>query len=600
MAALLIAYFAVASFVASPVQDAPAARVPELVDNATLKSRLADIAKAHPECATLLPIGFSRTHTEIDVLRLSNGEPAKAQPAIFLVANIDGPQTFTSAVALAHVQALAEGFASDERVKKFLANTTLYVLARANPDAAAARFAKPLFELEATGTGVDDDRDRREGEDPPSDVDGDGVIAWMRWKDPEGEWIPDPTDARAMIKADAKKGQRGEYKLALEGRDLDHDESASEDAPHDAIVNQNFPYEWQEHGAHAGRFPMDEPEARAIADFMLLHKDIALVVTYGTLDDLVDKTKSVADNAPAQKRIPPAGWLESDANLLGELSKRYGEITSNKTKGRGVEDGSFQAWAYQHRGLWSLSISLWDMPTEVKKKEGEAAGAEKPAGDKPPGEKPEGGDAAKSADAPKSQDKSGGKGDKSEKKDEPKPNDDVLRLKWMDSAGEGARFLPWKSFKHPELGDVEIGGFAPFARTEPPKAEWPEIAKKEFDFLLTLGADLPRVTIPEITAKRLSPALIEVKAALLNDSLLPVANKAALRAESARPLRAKLVLPDGAKLVSGSLQTLIRDLGGKSRKELRWLVLCDQPLQIGLSVDSDNAGAANALTEVKK
>ena len=143
MAALLSAYFAVASFVASPVQDPPPARVPELVDNATLKTRLVEIAKAHPECATLLPIGFTRERTEIDVLRLSNGEPAKAQPAILLVANIDGPQTFSSAVALAHVQAIVEGFASDEHVKKFLANTTLYVIARANPDAAAARFAKP-------------------------------------------------------------------------------------------------------------------------------------------------------------------------------------------------------------------------------------------------------------------------------------------------------------------------------------------------------------------------------------------------------------------------------------------------------------------------
>jgi hypothetical protein len=147
---------------------------------------------------------------------------------------------------------------------------------------------------------------------------------------------------------------------------------------------------------------------------------------------------------------------------------------------------------------------------------------------------------------------------------------------------------------------VEIGGFAPFSRTEPPRDEWAKIAKRELDFLLTLGADLPRVAISELEAKRLSPGLIEVKAALLNDALLPVANKAGLRADVSRPLRVKLVLPDGATLVGGSKQTLVRDLGGKSRKELRWLVLCDQPLQIGVSVDSDNAGAAQAMTEVKK
>src|SRR5690349_22479725 len=131
MAVLSCTCFALASFLASPIQDPAAAREPELLDNAALQKRLSEIAKAHPECATLLPIGFSRQHAEIDVLRLSNGEPPKAQPAILVVANLDGPQTFSSAVALAHAQSIAEGFASDEAVKKFLASTTLYVIARA-------------------------------------------------------------------------------------------------------------------------------------------------------------------------------------------------------------------------------------------------------------------------------------------------------------------------------------------------------------------------------------------------------------------------------------------------------------------------------------
>jgi hypothetical protein len=589
MVALLSACFAVISWSLPAIQAAPAPREPELLNNQQLNARLEALTKAHPECATLLPIGFSRLRTPLNVVRLSNGEPAKGQPAILVVANIDGPQVFGSAVALAHAEALANGFASDERIRAFLSNTTLYVLARANPDAAAARFATPLQEVEASGTGVDNDRDRRMSEDPPSDIDGDGVIAGMRWKDPEGEWILDPADPRVMLRADAKKGQRGEYKLAVEGRDLDHDTRVSEDGALDAVLNQNFPYDWQEHAPAAGTFPMDEPESRAIAEFLLLHKDITLVITYGTLDTLVEKTKSVGDNAPSQKRIPPAGWLESDANLLAELSKRYGELTGNKTKGRGSEAGSFQSWAYQHRGLWSLAIPLWDMPTELKKKEA-AAKTEDKEGEK---EKDEEKGEDKSAPAAE---KSAGK---SAKKDEPKPSEDLQRLKWMDSADESARFLPWKQFAHPELGEVEIGGFAPFARCEPPQAEWATMAAKELDFLLSLGADLPRIAISELKAERLSPGLIEVKAALLNDALLPVHSRANMRAETSRPLRVRLVLPDGAKLAAGSTQTLIRDLGGKARRELRWLVLCDRPTQIGLKVDSDHAGEVTAVVEVK-
>jgi hypothetical protein len=93
--------------------------------------------------------------------------------------------------------------------------------------------------------------------------------------------------------------------------------------------------------------------------------------------------------------------------------------------------------------------------------------------------------------------------------------------------------------------------------------------------------------------------VIQVKAALLNDALLPVHSRANMRAETSRPLRVRLVLPDGAKLAAGSTQTLIRDLGGKARRELRWLVLCDRPTQIGLKVDSDHAGEVTAVVEVK-
>src|SRR5688572_9059643 len=183
MAVLLSACLSLATFLPCAHQEPPARRAPELLDNAGLHARLEAIAKAHPECAALLPIGYSRSRSVIDVLRLSDGEPPKGRPAILLVANIDGPQAFSSAVALSHAENLAERFAENEpRIREFLSSTTLYVLPRANPDAAAGRFAKPMVELEASGWGVDNDRDRRQGEDPPSDVDGDGVIAWMRWK----------------------------------------------------------------------------------------------------------------------------------------------------------------------------------------------------------------------------------------------------------------------------------------------------------------------------------------------------------------------------------------------------------------------------------
>ena len=77
----------------------------------------------------------------------------------------------------------------------------------------------------------------------------------------------------------------------------------------------------------------------------------------------------------------------------------------------------------------------------------------------------------------------------------PKPSDDAKRLRWMDAKSESARFVPWHSFEHPELGRVEIGGFAPYALIEPSESEFAEIARKNVDFLIDLGASLPRLVV---------------------------------------------------------------------------------------------------------
>src|SRR6188474_212736 len=129
------------------------------------------------EQAALVSIGRSRAGRALEGLRL--GARADA-PAILLVANLDGPRLFADALALEEARRLAEGYAGDERVRALLDATTLYILPRANPDAAERCLdglagSAPRFEQRLGGYGVDDDRDGRAGEDGPEDVNGDGL-----------------------------------------------------------------------------------------------------------------------------------------------------------------------------------------------------------------------------------------------------------------------------------------------------------------------------------------------------------------------------------------------------------------------------------------
>jgi len=590
----------------------PAALEP--LDHAHLSAELRALEAAHPDLVELQKLGESRAGRAVEGLRIAGprADLVDPRPAILLVANVDGPRLFASSIALDHARRLAEGYASADAVRGFLDSTIVYVVPRANPDAAEARFATPRREEHASGPGVDDDRDGRQGEDPPADLDGDGMVAWLRVKDPDGTWREDPTDARVLVEADRNKGEAGVYALWPEGRDTDGDEAVAEDAPLDARVDRNFPAGWTAHERGSGAFPTDEPEARGLCDFVIAHKELALVVVYDASDNLLADVKSVGDDAPNVKRIPPEGVLESDAKLLGELGKRYRKATEREGKSEGKgggkteggDGGTFARWCYEHRGLFTLTSSLWDVPLEdaknkEEKKEGEnAEGAEK--GDAESAEKkPEAGkqEEAKKEGEKKEGEKGGGK-----KEDEPKPSDDAKRLRWIDAQGaaEAWRFLPWKSFQHPELGAVEIGGFAPFARLEPPASEREPIATRHFTHFLTLGALLPRVAVSECTREQLGEGVQRVTAVVQDDAFLPLYSRSARRTSTIRPAKVVLVLPEAGKLLAGNSQELLSELSGSGgRKEYTWLVQGPKEMELGVSVETDHAGRAFRKAEEK-
>jgi len=607
-------------------QEEPAAAPPlELRDHARLSSELERLAAAHPDLVELHRLGESRGGRAIDALRLAGagaaGDPGR--PAILLVANVDGARVYSSAVALEHARALADGYEKDAKVRALLDTTTVFVVPRANPDAAEARFATPRFEQHASGPGVDDDRDGRQGEDPPADVDGDGVVTWIRVQDPDGEWRLDENDERAMAKADRVKGERGAYVLWPEGRDTDGDERVAEDAPLDARVDRNFAAGWEQHTPEAGVFPTDEPETRALCEFVLAHPEISLVVLYDAQDTLVGEVKSVGDDAPAVKRIPPTGVLESDAKLLGELGKRYREATGTKAKAEGGDGGTFGRWCYEHRGLTTLATTLWDIPLEEPDKSGEKVG-EKSEGDESDKGGEEGGaagaQAAAESQAPPRGGGGGGAGGRRgfrggrggggppsasapRKDDTARFADDARRLKWIDAAGpeEAWRFVAWKAFQHPELGAVEIGGLAPYARLEPPAAESGTIARAHLDWFLTLGELLPRLRVAECTRERLGEGVVRVTAVVENDSYLPLLSRSAMRTRTIRPAKVTLRLPEAGRRLAGDARELLEDLPGSGgRHEYTWLVQGPAEMEIAVAVESTHAGTATAMAQEKQ
>src|SRR5262249_13112991 len=109
------------------------------------------------------------------------------------------------------------------------------------------------------------------------------------------------------------------------------------------------------------------------------------------------------------------------------------------------------------------------------------------------------------------------------------------------------------------------------------------------------------VTIAECTRERLGEGVWRVKAALENDSYLPLLSRSARRTETTRPAKGKLLLPEAGKRLGGEVQELLSDLPGSGgRKEYTWLVQGPEAMEIAVSVETAHAGATTRKAEEKK
>jgi len=110
--------------------------------------------------------------------------------------------------------------------------------------------------------------------------------------------------------------------------------------------------------------------------------------------------------------------------------------------------------------------------------------------------------------------------------------------------------MAWTSFKHPVLGDVEIGGFNPKFYGQNPPADLIETwARNEAMFNLFLAQQLPQV---KITDARVSPGkdagTFEVSMTVTNEGRMPTALEMAKRVKMVKPDTCSIKLDKGQEL----------------------------------------------------
>lgn len=516
----------------------------------------------------------------------------RKKPAILVVANPDGITPLATEGALYLAKYILDSV-TDNRFN-------WYILPNLNPDAAAKFFEKVKQFDTGNNNAYNDDMDDQVDEDGPDDLNGDGFITQMLVASPDGKYIKDPKESRIVRKADYQKGEKGEYKIFSEGIDNDNDGQYNEDSQGGTNIGMNFPEKFQIHTAKGGKWPGSEDESYALMKFVSEHPEIAMTVTLGESDfciapfkgegkpvSLNDEVKilprygkmlnistqqkytrkEVAEIATAAfpgnqynednisfllEKKPFTAPLAEDIFYYTTLSDKYTAFLKERgvdaklMKPEKAKNGSFELWSYFQLGIPTFSMSLWEplfLSDSVK-------------------------------------------------------NNDHLLLMHYDSIKTVTGFLPWTNFAHPQLGDVEIGGFIPYAKNTPAENQIRKMLSTKIPWIVELAQNLPTLTIGENRIRPLGNNLYELTIWIENNALIPFPT--AMGKVNKHPFPAIVTLAgENIEILEGKTRTPVNAVPGLDNIKLQWVIKSDKKTKATITIESKIAGNDNTTIELK-
>ena len=162
------------------------------------------------------------------------------------------------------------------------------------------------------------------------------------------------------------------------------------------------------------------------------------------------------------------------------------------------------------------------------------------------------------------------------------------RLAFSDAELQGAGFLPWKGFTHPQLGEVEIGGFVPFGDTTPPPARIQKLVEGQVPWILKLAGRLPRLSIDAARSEARGAGVHALTLWVRNEGTLPFPTA---MGKKNRHVPAAIVTLEGkgVTLLSGHARTPVNDVESGRSVKLEWLLQAPPRTVIDFTLESPNA-----------
>lgn len=447
----------------------------------SLTDQLTLLKENYPEWVELYSIGQSVEGRELWCMQIADSGssvPLEFRPALLVTGNMHSVELAGSCQVLHFAQFLTAKFAKGEACSGKLKNQVWYLIPRISPDGTEKALENGTRNRSRWISA------RRNHCLTPEDMDGNGKILEMRWKSDAGRFRLSEKDSRIMVPR--QTGDSGPfYEVALEGMVEDWDGSQIQRLPVLCDFNRNFPtQEWKAmpDWIGNGRYPLSEPETRAVADFVLARPHISRAVDFHTGNFAVFR--------PFATR--PAGWAPGeDKQLCNEIGKIAEALTGwpyvtsyEEIKGRGPDvDGTFgtmKDWLYEGCGIpaYVPEMGMYYNYCGVGGKDlvlPQAEFIEK---------------------------------------------HNLALLEAHEREPDRKLFYEWTPFEHPQLGEVEIGGWDVIQWSNPPLPDGMEEAcRKGTQFLAKLAEYQPEVEV-SAEVEQIAPDMYRVTLQFINQGAL--------------------------------------------------------------------------------
>ena len=491
-----------------------------------LKTEFPGLIKVNSICTT----PENREVWACEITNYATGD-VLTKPAYYVDGNHHAGEVTGSMAAIHLIYTLVTKYGTDEKITKLLDENTVYVIPRITPDGAETyltsseklRSVNRPYPFEQPEPGLH-----------AKDMDGDGVIRMMRIESPTGVWKESAKDPRVMTKRQPSDFGGKYYNVYPEGyiEGFDGINIQPAEPKWGLDFNRNYPLGWfpENRQPGAGKYPLSNPENKAVADFVISHPNICCGVTYHTSGGCYIYPPGTMPEKNADPR---------DMRMFREIGAMATEETTYEcfnifdaflTDTVNYSSGAFDDWMYSTQGIPTYTAELWDVAIR--------------------------------AGVPNVYPRS------TPMTDAESENQMHLVYKWIDEnvpmLASGKPIKEWTEFDHPQLGKIEIGGIDfKYTWQNCPPGYLEQEVEKNTNFCLRMAQTLPKLTVDCLKAEKVTDGVYKVSAKVSNAGYLPtfVCNEAK-RLKVDQPLTVTAAV-DG-EIISGKAEDTLGHLEGFS------------------------------------